>query len=173
MTSQGRIDVAPADWERVVSGLQREGYTMFDFITAVDRGATIEVVARVVNPVTRDPVMVWTSLPADAAELATLSNNYLGAVWCEREAAEMFGVVFIGLGDSRPLLLRASLGEPPMRKSSALVARAIRDWPGAAQSTDDGRQGGNPSRRRQLPPGVPEDFLRDEPLVSGTTGDER
>ena len=80
MTSQGRIDVAPADWERVVSGLQREGYTMFDFITAVDRGATIEVVARVVNPVTRDPVMVWTSLPADAAELATLSNTYLGAV---------------------------------------------------------------------------------------------
>ena len=173
MTSQGRIDVAPADWERVVSGLQREGYTMFDFITAVDRGATIEVVARVVNPVTRDPVMVWTSLPADAAELATLSNTYLGAVWCEREAAEMFGVLFIGLGDARPLLLRASLGEPPMRKSSVLVARAIRDWPGAAQSTDDGRQGGNPSRRRQLPPGVPEGFLREDPPVFGASGDER
>lgn len=173
MTSQGRIDVAPADWDQVVSGLQREGFILFDFITAVDRGATVEVVARVVNPVTRVPAMVWTTLPADAAEIASLSGIYLGAAWCEREAAEMFGVRFIGLVDARPLLLRASLGEPPMRKSSALVARAVRDWPGAALSTDDGRQGGNPSRRRQLPPGVPEDFLRDEPPVSRALGDER
>ena len=173
MTSQGRIDVAPADWEQVVSGWHREGFVLFDFITAVDRGATLEVVARVVNPATRVPAMVWTTLPADAAELASLSGIYLGAAWCEREAAEMFGVRFIGLGDARPLLLRASLGEPPMRKSMALVARALRDWPGAAQSTDDGRQGGNPSRRRQLPPGVPEDFLRDDELVSGTSGDDR
>ena len=173
MTSQGRIDVAPADWEQVVSGLQREGFVLFDFITAVDRGARLEVVARVINPATRVPVMVWTTLPADAAELSSLSGIYLGATWCEREAAEMFGVRFIGLGDSRPLLLRASLGEPPMRKSSALVARAIRDWPGAAQSTDDGRQGANPSRRRQLPPGVPEGFLRDDPLASDSSGDDR
>lgn len=58
MTSQGRIDVAPADWDQVVSGLQREGFILFDFITAVDRGATVEVVARVVNPVTQVPAMV-------------------------------------------------------------------------------------------------------------------
>jgi len=173
MTSQGRIDVAPADWAQVVSGLQREGYTMFDFITAVDRGATLEVVARVVNPASRATAMVWTTLPAGVAELASLSGVYLGATWCEREAAEMFGIRFIGLGDVRPLLLRASLGEPPMRKSSALVARAIRDWPGAAQSTDDGRQGGNPSRRRQLPPGVPEDFLRDDSAEPAAFGDDR
>jgi NADH-quinone oxidoreductase subunit C len=173
MTSQGRLDVAPADWAQVVSGLQGGGFVLFDFITAVDRGATIEVVARVVNPETRVPAMVWTTLPADEAELASLSGIYLGASWCEREAAEMFGVRFIGLGDARPLLLRASLGEPPLRKSSALVARAIRDWPGAAGSTDDGRQGGNPSRRRQLPPGVPEDFLRDGPQVSRARGDEQ
>ncbi|CAB4940158.1 MAG: NADH-quinone oxidoreductase subunit C [Actinobacteria bacterium] len=162
MTSHGRTDVSPADWLEAMAGLRSEGFVLFDFLTAVDRGATLEVVARIVNPVTRVTAMVWTTLPADAAELASLSDYYLGATWCEREAAEMFGVTFIGLADTRPLLLRASLGKPPMRKSAPLVARAIRDWPGAAQATDDGRQGGNPSRRRQLPPGVPEVFLHDD-----------
>ena len=178
MTVHGRSDVAPAEWREAVTGLRSEGFVLFDFLTAVDRGATLEVVARVVNPVTRVSAMVWTSIPADAAELPSLSDCYLGATWCEREAAEMFGVTFIGLADTRPLLLRSSLSEPPMRKSAPLVARAVRDWPGAAQATDDGRQGGNPSRRRQLPPGVPEVFLRDDvtgdvPPGEPASGDQR
>ncbi|MSZ58576.1 MAG: hypothetical protein F2697_08565 [Actinobacteria bacterium] len=154
------LAVEPGDWLGSIAALRDEGCEVFDFLTAVDRGQVIEVVVRVMNPATKAATMVWTTVPADAAELASLSEHYLGATWCERETAEMFGVRFMGLADQRPLLLRARLGRPPLLKESVLVARAVREWPGAAQATDDGRQGGNPSRRRQLPPGVPDDFLR-------------
>ena len=160
MTPRAAAAVDPGDWHGSISTLRGEGFSLFDFLTAVDRGQVIEVVVRVVNPSTKTAAMVGTDLPAQAAELSSLSELYLGAAWCERETAEMFGVTFIGLADDRPLLLRARLGDPPLRKGSTLVARAVREWPGAAQAADDGRQGGNPSRRRQLPPGVPEHFLK-------------
>ena len=160
MTPPRDLAVEPGDWLGSIAALRDEGCEVFDFLTAVDRGQVIEVVVRLMNPATKAATMVWTTVPADAAELASLSEHYLGATWCERETAEMFGVRFMGLADQRPLLLRARLGRPPLLKESVLVARAVREWPGAAQATDDGRQGGNPSRRRQLPPGVPDDFLR-------------
>lgn len=160
MMRAGELVVAPGDWQGTIADLQAEGFELFDFLTAVDRGPVIDVVVRVVNPATKAVAMAWTTLPAEAAELASLSELYLGAAWCERETYEMFGVTFLGLADQRPLLLRARPGQPPLLKGSVLVARAVREWPGAAQATDDGRQGGNPSRRRQLPPGVPDDFLR-------------
>ena len=97
--------------------------------------------------------------------LQSLSDVYPGSVWHEREAAEMFGVSFTGLTDSRNLLLRAPLGPPPMLKDTVLVARVVREWPGSAASDDDGRQGGNPSRRRMLPPGVPDGFIQPSPAM--------
>jgi NADH-quinone oxidoreductase subunit C len=161
VTPPGAHVVAPGEWRQAAASLTAEGFHLFDFLTAVDRGPSIDIVVRVMNPSTKAAAMVWTNVPSDAAELDSLSEQYLGATWCEREIGEMFGVNFIGLADRRPLLLRSRLGDPPLLKGSTLVARAVREWPGAAQATDDGRQGGNPSRRRQLPPGVPGDFLRD------------
>ncbi len=160
MTPPRELAVEPDQWRGSLAALQVEGFGLFDFLTAVDRGPVIDVVVRVINPATKAAAMVWTTVPADAAELASLSEYYLGATWCERETAEMFGVTFLGLADQRPLLLRAHPGRPPLLKGTVLVARAVREWPGAAHATDDGRQGGNPSRRRQLPPGVPDDFLK-------------
>jgi NADH-quinone oxidoreductase subunit C len=173
MTPPGELIIHPHEWQASVAALLREGFEHFDFLTAVDRGQIIDVVVRVVNPATKDATMVWTTVPADAAELASLSEHYLGATWCERETSEMFGVRFLGLSDERPLLLRAPSGTPPLLKRTVLVARAVREWPGAAQATDDGRQGGNPSRRRQLPPGVPDDFLRPDGLSVDTSTTER
>ena len=170
MTTLGELAVDPGDWQTSVANLRDEGFEAFDFLTAVDRGETIDVVVRVTNPATKAAAMVWTTLPSPAPDLASLSGYYLGASWCERETAEMFGVTFVGLADQRPLLLRARLGKPPMLKGSVLVARAVREWPGAAQATDDGRQGGNPSRRRQRPPGVPDAFLRPDAARNDQNG---
>ena len=53
----------------------------------------------------RRAVELWaTDLPRDAARLPTIRGVFAGAAWHEREAAELFGVEFVG-GDPRRLLL--------------------------------------------------------------------
>jgi NADH-quinone oxidoreductase subunit C len=150
------------DWLGTARDLHDTGFTLLDFLTAVDRGERLEVIARAVDPESKAGQLVSTSIARDAAAISSWTAVYPGSSWHEREAREMFGIDFVGLVDARPLLRRAALGEPPLLKSSVLVARAVRDWPGAAEPTDDGRRGGNPSRRRQRPPGVPENFIKGE-----------
>jgi len=145
--------VAAADWLAEWTQIHANGLAYFDFLTAVDRGDTA-------NPLEwreRHTVLLSTTVGALDASLDSLSCLYLGAAWHERETREMFGVRFPGLADTRPLLLRTSLGAPPLRKSTVLAARVAVDWPGAAEP------GGSPGRRRQRPPGVAADWLADAP----------
>jgi NADH-quinone oxidoreductase subunit C len=154
--------VDSSDWLETARDLHDTGFALMDFVTSVDRGARLEVIARVVNPDSKVGQVVSTFISRDSAAISSWTAVYPGSGWHEREAREMFGIDFVGLVDSRPLLRRAALGEPPLLKSSVLVARAVREWPGAAEPKDDGRRGGNPSRRRQRPAGVPENFIKGE-----------
>lgn len=153
----------PSEWVTAFAAAAEEGYHFFDFLAVVDRVDSLEVLARVVNPQDHSDLLASTSIAADEARIGSLSSHYPGATWHEREAREMFGVEFIGLVDDRPLLLRATTGRPPLLKDRVLVARVAKPWPGAAEPEvqQDGRRVGNPSRRRQRPPGVPDDFLRE------------
>jgi NADH-quinone oxidoreductase subunit C len=79
--------------------------------------------------------------------------------WHERETFEMFGVDFTGFDDGtelalRPLLLPDGFEGTPLRKSFVLAARAAKAWPGAKDPADSGAKA--PSRRKTLPPGVPD-----------------
>ncbi len=148
--------VEARDWLAEWNQAHGDGLTYFDFLTAVDRGDTIEVVAHAVNPESVERLLACARLPADRAHIDSLSGLYPGATWHERETAEMFGVHFVGLLDARPLLLRSSLGAPPMRKSTVLAARVALEWPGISEP------GGSPARRRQRPAGVPDEWLADE-----------
>ena len=154
--------VNSSGWLGTASDLRHNGFALLEFVTAVDRGERLEVIARVVNPDSKVGQLVSTSIPRAVAAISSWTAVYPGAGWHEREAREMFGIDFVGLADTRALLRRAAMGEPPLLKSSVLVARAVREWPGATEPKDDGRRGGNPSRRRQRPPGVPEHFIKEE-----------
>lgn len=151
--------VAAQDWLREWSDLYSSGHTYFDFLTAVDRVDMIDVVGHAVSPVTAQHVLLVTSVPTTNARIDSLSALFRGADWHERETAEMFGIDFVGHIDPRPLLLRTTLGRPPMRKSTVLAARAAIDWPGAAEPAS---VGSTAARRRQRPPGVPEGWLEEE-----------
>ncbi len=151
--------VVPADWRDTVEGLMREGFVYLDLLTGIDRGEEIEVIVRVVDPTPSPapvPVQVLsTRVPSAEPRLPSLADLHPAAAWHERETAEMFGVVFDGHPDPRPLLRRTMLGGPPLRKSTILAARVVTPWPGA------GEAGGRASRRHQ-PPGVPAGWLREE-----------
>lgn len=145
-----------SEWRAFWVDAHASGHAYFDFLTAVDRLDVIELVAHAVNPDSGAQVLASCRIAAAEPRADSLSAVYSGAAWHERESSEMFGVTFVGLLDSRPLLLRSRLGVPPLRKSTVLAARVASDWPGTAEP------GRSPSRRRQRPPGVPDSWLESQ-----------
>jgi NADH-quinone oxidoreductase subunit C len=155
--------VEPADWRGKVGELRNEGFTFFDFLTGVDRenveGKKVcEVVVHLAKEDLSDSHFISTQV---LNELASITDLMPAAQWHERECAEMFGIQFNG-GSSKPLLRHENLGRPPLLKSTVLAARVLTPWPGGAEPEikEDGRKVGNASRRRQRPPGVPENWLK-------------
>jgi len=155
MTLQTPIHLACDEWLARFTQEAEHGYSWFDFLTAYESAIGLVVVARVLDPATHGSALYATS-PGPAQTLPSLTVRYPGAAWHEREAAEMFGLTFIGLADPRPLLRREADGQPPLLKSTVLAARAVINWPGAAEPDPvDGRRRDNPSRRRMRPIGSP------------------
>lgn len=105
--------IASNQWLSRFTELHARGLTWFDFLTVIDRGELVEIVARVKNSATFESAMYSTQC---ASVVDSLAEIYPGAVWYEREAHEMFGVLFTGLADTRPLLSRELRTPPPMRK---------------------------------------------------------
>ncbi len=87
--------------------------------------------------------------------LATLSEVYAGANWHERETFEMFGITFADHPNLIPLLLPDGFEGNPLRKEFILASRVAKPWPGAKEPGESDHAGA-PSRRRTLPPGVPD-----------------
>jgi NADH-quinone oxidoreductase subunit C len=104
----------------------------------------------------RHHLLVRTLVPRERPLLPSATAVYRGAAWHERETYEMFGVVFDGHPDLRPLLLPDGFQGNPLRKDFVLAARVAKPWPGAKEPGESGT--GAPSRRRVRPPGVPEDW---------------
>jgi len=127
----------------------------FDWLTGVDELADgFAVVAHLYSLPRRHHVLLRTRVPREAPRLASLTGLYAGAAWHERETFEMFGVVFDGHPDLRPLLLPDGFEGHPLRKDFVLAARVAKPWPGAKEPGESDH--GAPSRRRIRPPGVPD-----------------
>lgn len=167
-------EVAAADWHDALAAALAEGYDFFDFLTAVDQTDVEEqpgfdlvchlLAAAGVEPSTPGHlrrVMIRTRV-ADGEPVASLTDLWRGAAWHEREVHEMFGLDFPGFDDGtgaglRPLLLPDGFEGTPLRKSFVLAARASKAWPGEKEpGGGNAAPAGRASRRRLLPPGVPD-----------------
>lgn len=149
--------VAAADWLAAVGALIDEGYRCFDWLGCVDeigRSDALRIVLSLRN--LDDPgageQRLSVRLDRSDPQLDSLRTLFAGAAWPEREAAELFGVSFLG-GERRRLLLSEEFVGTPMRKDEVLAARTAVGWPGAKEP---GETDAAPSRRRMVPPGVPE-----------------
>jgi NADH-quinone oxidoreductase subunit C len=162
--------VPPEQWIAALTAARDElGATFFDWLTAVDeleRGYSIAAFvcapadAGVAGGLERGQgLLLKTLVPRDSAELPTATTVYRGANWHERETFEMFGVVFTGHPDLKPLLLPDGFEGHPLRKEFVLASRVVKSWPGAKEpgESDHDRGRAAPGRRRMLPPGVPGD----------------
>lgn len=154
--------VAVSEWVDAVSDARSEGCRALVSIGAVDElGQADEIRVECHLRGAGRSIIVETRVPRGetpetAGELASLTSILPGAAWYEREIHDFFGVRFRGDEMWRldePLLNRA--GGAPLRKDVPLAARAAAVWPGAKEPGADSA----PSRRRMVPPGVPDPEL--------------
>lgn len=157
MSALEAVAIPPSDWRDEVTALRDRGFAMLDVLAAVDHVDAIEVLVHLVDPDTGSRLLAATRIPAGGPQLASLAGVLPAAAWHEREAAEMFGITFVGHPDPRPLLLHASTDVAPLLKSAPLPARLATAWPGAVEA-DAGRR----ARRPQLPPGVRAEWVRED-----------
>jgi NADH-quinone oxidoreductase subunit C len=152
------VDVPPELWTAALTFARDElacGY--FDWLTAVDElEEGFSIVAHLYSLTERHHLLVRTRVPRVDPRLPTATEVFRGAGWHERETHEMFGVLFDGHPDLKPLLLPDGFEGHPLRKEFVLAARVAKPWPGAKEPGESGR--GAPSRRRNLPPGVPQNW---------------
>ena len=171
-------DVDFTEWIAAHEQLRVQGYTFFDFLTAVDesdreieeRSVGFDLVSHVydITGGARRSILTRTRVPNVAADIdpphaPSLTALWRGAAWHERETFEMFGIVFDGFDDGtglglRKLLLPDSFSGTPLRKSFVLTARASKEWPGIKDPGESaGAKGGAARRRKVMAPGVPDE----------------
>jgi NADH-quinone oxidoreductase subunit C len=174
------LDVPATSWVAAATFLRdRCGLDYFDWLSAVDAPDAeppgVEIVLHVADSFSTvghghgdagaDGPRVRRALlrtrVANGVAAPSLTGVWRGAGWHERETFEMFGVVFDGYDDGsglplRKLLLTDEFEGNPLRKSFILAARASKPWPGAKEPGESDAGHGAPSRRKTLPPGVPE-----------------
>jgi NADH:ubiquinone oxidoreductase subunit C len=115
----------------------------------VERADSIEAIYRLSLLMEPRRVTIRARMPRHKPALPTLSHLYKGALWAERELAEMFGVQIEGHPDLRHLLLPEGFAGFPLRKDYAmpvehpyLAPDPLREDPGAAVGTpDEGAEG--------------------------------
>jgi NADH-quinone oxidoreductase subunit C len=134
-----------------------------DWLSAVDQPdgdpAGLDVVLHVADSTQAARRLLLRTRVPNGEALASLTALWPGVAWHERETFEMFGLAFTGFDDGsgrplRPLLLPEGFEGTPLRKSFVLAARASKPWPGAKEPGES--DSGPPSRRKTLPPGVPD-----------------
>lgn len=149
------VDVA--DWHDTVVGLKRQGYTYFDWLSAVDEhpeGFRLVLHLAKLKPAL-DHLLLVTYVDRASAAVASIADVFAGAAWHERETHEMFGIDF-GV-DLDPLLLPDGFEGHPLRKEFVLASRVAKAWPGAKEPGEsDADSTHSPGRRRIKPPGVPD-----------------
>jgi NADH-quinone oxidoreductase subunit C len=159
-------------WHEQVAALKADGYTFFDWLSAVDEhpdGFRLVLhVARLASTgtagVALDHLLLVTYLDRETPAVDSISDVFAGAAWHERETHEMFGLSFVRAGQlvgDEPLLLPDGFEGHPLRKEFVLASRVAKAWPGAKEPGEsDADSAHSPGRRRVKPPGVPDDWLQ-------------
>ena len=144
-----KIHVAPDRWVEAHRAIQ-EHLPYFSWLSAIDWAAEVavgdppeeepserfEVLSCLGDVGAGEWVVLATDIPKDGASVPTISDVYGGANWHEREAAEMFGIVFEGHPNLTKLYLPDAFEGHPLRKTFPLLSREVKPWPGTVDVED-------------------------------------
>jgi NADH-quinone oxidoreductase subunit C len=114
------LRIAPADLADVVTVLKGQfRFDLFSDVTAVDwlgQQPRFEVVWHFYSTMHRLRVRIKARVSQDEPVVASLIGMYGAAHYMERECHEMYGIVFAGNPDLRPILLYEGFEGHPLRK---------------------------------------------------------
>jgi NADH:ubiquinone oxidoreductase subunit C len=134
---QGALDVLITidgkDAHQVLETAKNDETLAFDFLrnlSGVDyEDAGLEVVYHLYSYTHRHNVTIKAKLPSQDAKIQTVSDLWRAADWHEREARDMFGIVFEGHPNLVPILLPEDmLDHFPLRKDVPLAP--LEEWQG-------------------------------------------
>lgn len=146
-----KVAVPAERWVEVLTIARDElDLVLFSFLSAIDWSNDVavgdppqeevepgfEILCTVSDVTEGRRVTFSTRLGHTDAELPSLVGVYAGANWHEREAHEMFGIVFDGHPDLSPLYLPDGFLGHPLLKSFPLLSREVKPWPGKVDVED-------------------------------------
>lgn len=123
------LTVPRDDFLRVMETAKNDERLAFDYLrclSGVDYLTELETVYHLYSFRHRHGVAIKVRCPYDDPHVPTVSHLWMAANWHERETYEMYGIVFDGHPDLRPLLTEEGLGYFILRKSHPLAD--IEDW---------------------------------------------
>lgn len=116
------IKIFPGDLISVCDNLHRNEKTYFDMlscVTAIDNGPTANTMEMIYNLYSipyNHHLTLKVILTRENPEVPTVSHIWKTADWHEREAFDMFGIIFTGHPDLRRILMPADWEGFPLRK---------------------------------------------------------
>ena len=155
--------VDAAQWHARAAAARAAGYTFLANLTAVDevgQSDHVRVLLWLENPDDGGRIRLGELAPRDDAHLPDLTDLFPGCAWLQRQVHDLFGVRFDG-ADNRPLIHHG--GGAPLRKDVLLEPRQAQHWPGALEP---GESEQSPSRRKLVPPGVPDPAVVTDPAAT-------
>jgi len=124
------IRIAPADVPAVMTALHDEPALRFELLSdlcGVDTGTEMQVTYHLWSETTPDWLrVIAVGLSRDEPRTPSVTFLWKGAEWLEREAYDMFGIVFEGNRDLRRIYLPAGFLSFPLRKDFHIADDAAR-----------------------------------------------
>ena len=124
----GRLDEATVpreEYEACVAAAYEAGYTTFADLCAVDyysRDPRFEVVIQLIAMDQRRRLEIRVGVPGQDPMVASITGVFAGANFYEREAWDLFGIVFEGHTDLTRILLPDEWEGHPLRKNYSVGA---------------------------------------------------
>ena len=124
------VRIGPADVPDVLRALHDEPDLKFEILAdlaGVDTGTSMQVVYHLWSATTPDWLRVIADgLPREDPRVPSITFLWKGAEWLEREAWDMFGIVFEGNRDLRRIFMPPDYTSFPLRKDFYLPDDAAR-----------------------------------------------
>ncbi len=103
---------------RVLATDPEFGLAYLSFVSAIDRpeAGQFEVLYHLYSHASRQELVVKVRLPRDQPTVPSVTSIWNGANWHEREAYDLFGIVFTGHPDLRRIMMTDDWIGHPLRK---------------------------------------------------------
>jgi NADH-quinone oxidoreductase subunit C len=163
----------------ILTWLRDEPAERYDFlkdVTCVDygTGTSLQVVYELWSMEFRRQLRIKVELPIEKLEIDSAYYIWRAADWLEREAYDMFGVVFLGHPDMRRILMPYNYAEGyPLRKDFPLrgrFSRAEQTRRALSLRTEDHYSPYEIDLARRLGQPLPDVMVEESPLGEPSTG---